>query len=68
MIDTDALRGLIAQNGTSQRQLAISMGMAPKTFYEKMKRGVFDSDEIDFLIRELMIDNPVKIFFVEDVT
>ena len=50
MVRTDELRGIIAKKGTSQRQVAISIGMTEKTFYEKMKKGVFGSDEIQKMI------------------
>lgn len=63
MIRTDELRGIIAKNGYSQAKVAEAIGISPKTFYEKMSRGVFGSDEIELMIRLLHIDNPVAIFF-----
>lgn len=66
MIRTDMLRGIIAQNNLSQRQVANSLGMAPKTFYSKMKKGVFGSDEIDAMIDLLKIKNPADIFFARE--
>ena len=33
-----------------------------------MKKGVFDSDEIEIMIEILHIEDPVKIFFVKNVT
>lgn len=63
MIKTDELRGIIAKNGLSQTDVAKMLGVTPKTFYEKMKNGVFGSDEIQIMIDELHIDNPMPIFF-----
>lgn len=63
MIRTDELRGIIAKNGFSQSDVALKIGITPKTFYEKMKNGVFGSDEIQIMINELHIDDPVAIFF-----
>lgn len=63
MIKTDELRGIIAKNGLSQTDVAKMIGVTPKTFYEKMKNGVFVSDEIQIMIDELHIDNPMPIFF-----
>jgi DNA-binding XRE family transcriptional regulator len=63
VIRTDELRGIIAKNGYSQAKVAEAIGISPKTFYEKMNRGVFGSDEIELMIRLLHIDNPVAIFF-----
>ena len=63
MIRTDLLRGVIAQKNTSRRKVAKQLGMTEKTFYTKMKKGVFDSDEISEMISLLDIDNPAEIFF-----
>lgn len=65
MIKTDELRGLIAKNNLSQAQVAKAIGIAPKTFYEKMSKGVFGSDEIEVMIRILRIDDPAAIFFAQ---
>lgn len=66
MIKTDELRGIIAKNGLSQTDVAKMIGITPKTFYDKMKNGVFGSDEIQIMIDELHIDNPMPIFFTRE--
>lgn len=63
MIKTDELRGIIAKNGLSQKDVAKMIGITPKTFYDKMKNGVFGSDEIQIMIDGLHIEDPVSIFF-----
>lgn len=63
MIDTNKLKGIIAENGTSQRQVAKHLGITEKTFYSKMHKGVFDSDEIQQMINLLDIDNAIEVFF-----
>ena len=68
MIDTNALRGRIVEKGLSQARVAEKLGITPKTFYEKMGRGVFGSDEVEIMIDILEIEDPVKIFFVKKVT
>lgn len=68
MIDTAELRGVIAKNGKTQTDVAKMLNIAPKTFYAKMSKGVFGSDEIQIMIDELHIDNPMDIFFVKTVT
>lgn len=65
MIKTDELRGIIAKNGLSQSDVASKIGVTPKTFYEKMKNGVFGSDEIQIMIDELHIEDPISIFFAK---
>lgn len=63
MIKTDELRGIIAKNKLSQTDVAKMIGVTPKTFYEKMKNGVFGSDEIQIMIDKLHIEDPMPIFF-----
>lgn len=65
MIKTNDLKGVIAKNGYSQADVAEMIGVTPKTFYEKMKIGVFGSDEIQIMIDKLNIDNPMEIFFAK---
>nr|DAS84959.1 MAG TPA: SOS-response transcriptional repressor [Caudoviricetes sp.] len=66
MIKTNELRGIISKNGLSQSDVAKIIGITPKTFYEKMKNGVFGSDEIEIMIDKLNIDDPVAIFFAKE--
>lgn len=68
MINTHALRSLIFENGMSQEDVAKKIGISTKTFYNKMKKGVFGSDEISEMIKILNIENPAEIFFAETVT
>ena len=65
LIDVDKLRGRIAEKGLSQTKVAKEIGIAPKTFYEKMSKGVFGSDEIETMIECLDIENPMDYFFVQ---
>ena len=66
MIKTNELRGIIAKNGYSQSDIAKMIGITPKTFYEKMKIGVFRSDEIQIMIDNLKIEDPITIFFAHE--
>lgn len=66
MIRTNELRGIIAANNYSQSDVAKMIGVTPKTFYEKMKNGVFGSDEIQIMIEKLNIKDPMAIFFVKE--
>lgn len=68
MIDTQKLKGIIAEKGTSQRQVALAIGITEKTFYEKMKIGIFGSDEIDKMIKILDIKDPIPVFFKQCLT
>ena len=68
MVDTNALKGLIVAKGLTQQDLAFEMGITPKTFYQKMKKGVFGSNEIEAMIAILCIENPMEIFFAKKST
>lgn len=68
MVDTNELRGIIAKNGKTQTDVAKMLNITPKTFYSRMKKGVFGSDEIQIMINELNINNPMEIFFATTVT
>lgn len=65
MINTDKLRGIIAENKKTQRDVARMIGITPKTFYLRMQKGVFGSDEIQIMIDNLHIENPMDIFFTK---
>ena len=68
MIDVNKLRGLMAEKGRSGQDMAKVIKKTPKTFYQKMKKGVFDSDEIAAMVDDLEIENPTAVFFAPDVT
>lgn len=68
MVNTDKLRGIIAENKKTQTDIAKMIGITPKTFYLRMQKGVFGSDEIQIMIDNLHIENPMEIFFAEKVT
>ena len=62
MVDTMRLKGIIAERGMSQRQVAKQLGMTEKTFYEKMKKGVFGTDEASKMVALLKINDAAAIF------
>ena len=67
MVNTNKLRGIIAERGLDGKDVAAMIEKTPKTFYEKMKKGKFDSDEIMMMVTGLNIENPAEIFFAESV-
>jgi DNA-binding XRE family transcriptional regulator len=66
MVDIPALRGEMAKNNVSQAQMAKTLGIAPKTFYNKMKNGNFGCDEALVITNTLNIADPANIFFVNE--
>ena len=61
-MNTAKLKGIIAERGYSQREVAKAIGVTEKTFYNKMKKGVFGTDEAMAMIELLGIKNPADIF------
>lgn len=68
MVDINRLKGAIVTKGKTQEDVAKRLNMAPKTFYLKMKKGVFGSDEIEAMIEYLEIPDPMSVFFAKEVT
>ncbi len=68
MIDVNKLRGKMAEKGRSGQDMARVIKKTPKTFYAKMKMGKFDSDEISAMVADLELENPLEIFFADEVT
>ena len=68
MVHVKKLRGKMAEKGRTGIDMARVIKKTPKTFYEKMKKGVFDSDEIAAIVEDLDIKNPMEIFFTDEVT
>ena len=63
MINVNILKGKIAEMGKTQTDVEKAIGIVPKTFYDKMSKGVFGSDEIEIMIDYLNIEDPMKNFF-----
>ena len=59
---TTKLKALIMEAGMTQQDVARHLGITPKTFYAKMKKGVFGTDEVTEMIDLLKIQNPEEIF------
>lgn len=68
MIDTNELKGIIVSREKTQKDVALYLGIAPKTFYAKMKKGIFGSDEMEGMIEYLEIENPIPVFFAKQST
>ena len=68
MVRSDLLNGEIARAGFSRASLARAIGITPKTFYDKEKKGVFGSDEIERIVTVCQIADPMPIFFPDFVT
>ena len=65
MVDINRLKSVFVLNGKTQEDVAKHLGMSTKTFYLRMKNGIFGSDEIEKMIDYLNIDDPMAIFFAK---
>ena len=55
MVDTNKLRGLIAEKGLTGARVAALMSISNKTFYAKMRTGAFRLAEVNALVAILGI-------------
>ena len=68
MVNTKEIKACMVRKELTQREVAEKLNMSEKTFYLRMKNGVFGSDEIEILIELLGIDDPMSVFFTQTVT
>ena len=61
-MNVNKLRGVMAEKNCTQKQLAEAIGVSSKTFYNKMQKGVFGTDEVKKMVEYLSIANPAEIF------
>lgn len=68
MINVNKLKAIFVENGKNQKDVAKMLGISENTMSIKLKKGIFNSDEIFKLIDIFEIKNPTDIFFVKNVT
>ncbi|WP_308533247.1 helix-turn-helix domain-containing protein [uncultured Peptoniphilus sp.] len=67
-MNVNKLKGLFAEKGYTQQDIAKELGITPNTLRKRMKDEIFNSDEINILIEILEIKEPMEIFFANKVT
>lgn len=70
LIDTQKLKGLIVERGSSQKKLAKDIGMDRSTFYRKMKNGGnFTVEEAKKIKKSVPLTDSeaIEIFFEQKV-
>lgn len=68
LINVKKLKAIFVEKGKTQKDIARMLNISDNTMTNKLKKGILNSDEIYKLIDYLDIDNPVEIFFAEEVT
>lgn len=70
MVNTQKLKGIIVEKGTTQQAVADSVGIDRSTFYRKMKNGgSFSLDEAALIAKAIPLSNSeaIAIFFADFV-
>ncbi|BEO91113.1 hypothetical protein FNSP4_09200 [Fusobacterium nucleatum] len=69
MIDINKLKGKFVEKGyNTQEKQAGAIGMNVKTFQNKLRKKIFNSDEIFKIMEVLDLKNPSPIFFVKNIS
>lgn len=68
MVNTNKLKGRIAELGMTQKQVYETMGLTKKQWDDRMSKAKLNSDDMYSLIHILSIENPMPIFFANEVT
>ena len=70
MVDTKKLKGLFVERGFNQRKIANMIGISEATMYNKMRLGVFGTDEMVAIADILCMNEAEKlnIFFARKDT
>ncbi len=63
MVNINELKAAMVRKGFTQYQVAEKLGITPRTLSNKLRKGVFMSDEIEHMIEMLEIRDPMPIFF-----
>lgn len=64
MVNVNKIKGLLAENGMSQMDLADMLKLNRRTVFDKMQKGVFKSSEIEIMIDRFNLKTPEEIVTV----
>lgn len=65
MVNTNKLKGIMAEKEITGKMLAEKMNISCNAFYRKMGKKKFNSDEMQVMVDVLEIRDPEKIFFAK---
>ena len=68
MIKVNALKGRIVACGLKQKDVAKALNLSDRGFRYRLKKGVFNNNEIEVMIDLLNINDPIDIFFAQNVS
>ena len=68
MFDKNKFKGIVVAKGKDMKEIAKSLGVHETTLYRKLNdNGNFSREEIESLIVFLHIENPMEIFFTDEL-
>ena len=65
MVNSNELKAAMVRKGFTQKEVAKKLNITQKTLSNKLRKGVFGSDEIEKLMILLDISNPIEVFFCQ---
>lgn len=68
MVNTNKLKAAIVEKGMTQVSVAKAIGMSNRAWFCRMQNKKFDADEMYSIIKVVGIENPMEIFFADEVT
>lgn len=68
MVNTNELKAEIVRQGKTQKQVYEHLGLTKRQWMSRIEKKKFDSDEMYGISNYLMLDNPMLIFFADEVT
>lgn len=68
MLNANKLKGIIVERGMTQKEVAAALGIQDKAFRARIRKGVFNSTQIEIMIDLLKIEDPCSVFFAKNVT
>lgn len=68
MLNKRALKAEMVRHGYNNATLSKELGITERTFSTRLKTGDFGSKEIEVMIDVLHLENPMSIFFANQVT
>lgn len=66
MVNTNKIRGAMAEHRITQVEAAKAIGVTPRTFSRWMSTGNFGIEDANKLIKLLHLENPSEIFFAAE--
>lgn len=68
MVDTNELKAEIVRQGRTQKEVYEHLRLSKRQWNDRIAKKKFNSDEMYGITKYLSLDNPMLIFFADEVT